>query len=187
MSQTGQSGPLPESVAQALRARLQIPEGQSIDPARAAELLVPLLELAISMDQLVWRTWSQRVAPDSQVKRRELLQKAAAAHVTGQELDQEKSLAQFTQDAERLRQLTLCLLSAIGQTGTLFAQRWMDKYSTESIERAAQSEKKLIEAFGATCWRKFGELTAGMEKSTIDAEVNQGIAEFVEQVMKAGR
>lgn len=187
MSQGGTSGALPESVAKALRARLQLPESQAIDTERAMELLIPLLELAVSMDQLVWRTWSQRVAPDSQVRRRELLQKSAANHITRQELDGEKSLTEFTQDAERLRQLTLCLLSAIGQTGTLFAQRWLDKYSAESIERAAQSEKKLIEAFGATCWRKFGELTAGMEKSTVDAEVNQGIAEFVEQVMKAGR
>lgn len=184
MSQMGSSGAWADGLEKALRARLQIPDGQAIDPARAAELLLPLMELAISLDQLAWRTWSQRVNPDSGVKRRELLQQTAAKHITG---TSETSLGEFTQDAERLRQLTLCLLSAIGQTGTLFAQKWLDKYSVESVEKAAQSEKKLIEAFGATCWRKFGELTAGLEKTNIDAEVNAGIAEFVEQVMKAGR
>lgn len=179
---------MPEAVERALRARLGIPEGTPIDASRALELVGPLLELAVSMDQLVWRAWSQRVAPESEVKRQELLQRSAAAYLSGAPGPGDPAaLEAFTRDAERLRQLTLCLLSAIGQSGTLFAQRWLEKYSVEAIERAAQSEKKLIEAFGATCWRKFGELTAGMDKSAVEAEISSGLSGFVEQVMKGGR
>lgn len=182
-SGSGGAAGVPEGVARLIRTKLSIGEREPVDPARLMELSGALVEFMLSLDRLVWQAWGN-VGPGSAVKRRELFQRTAAQFVMG---NQEVALPNVTQDTDRLRQLTLAMVAAISKSGSMFAQRWLEKYGVEAIRAAAAPRKKLTESFDATCWKLYAELAGNLDQSQISDQINQTIAEFVEGLMKAGR
>lgn len=179
----GGTAGVPEGVARLIRTKLSIGEREPVDPARLMELSGALVEFMLSLDRLVWQAWGN-VGPGSAVKRRELFQRTAAQFVMG---NQDVALPNVTQDTDRLRQLTLAMVAAISKSGSMFAQRWLEKYGVEAIRTAAAPRKKLTESFDATCWKLYAELAGNLDQSQISDQINQTIAEFVEGLMKAGR
>jgi hypothetical protein len=180
---SGGGGEVPEAVARLIRTKLGIGEKEPVDAARLMELAGGLTEFLLSLDRLVWQAWGN-VAANSTVRRREQFQRTAAQMVMGRP---DAPLTSVTQDTDRLRQLTLAMVAAISKSGSMFAQRWLEKYGVEAIRVAATPRKKLTESFDATCWRLYVEQAGLLDQSQITEQINQTIAEFVEGLMKAGR
>ena len=60
-----------------LQKRLGLAEGRAVNPERAAKILAVLLDMVLTMDQLIWTLWKQ-LAPKSVVRREVDLNKLSA-------------------------------------------------------------------------------------------------------------
>lgn len=178
---TDSTGPdWPVQPAKALRAKLQLTDKDKIDATRVLELDGELVAFLISLDQLVWATWKQ-IAPKSDLKRPSAIQRACGRFVAG---DADISRTQIAADVDRLRQLTAGLISAIAQTGNLFAQKHVSKFSVANIEAYADKQSGFMASKEAKCWRQFKELATAMDVQTIEKEIQDSIAEYTETLIK---
>jgi hypothetical protein len=171
----------PAAAAKGLRTKLGLTDKDKIDATRLLELMTELAGFAASLDQLVWATWKQ-VAPKSELKRSASLQRLCAKFVTGDTA--ETSRTQIATDVDRLRQLTAALISAVGQAGTVFAQRHAAKFSLANIETYADKVPGMMLSKEVKCWRQYKELAAAMDVPTIEKEIQDAIAEYTETVLK---
>jgi hypothetical protein len=185
-----ESGPPPEwpaAAARAIKTKLQLTDRDSLDPVRLLELMTELVGFASSLDQLVWATWKQ-VAPKSDIKRPTPIQRSCARFVSGQQDSAagpaSGSREQVAVDLDRLRQLTASLISAIAQAGNLFAQKHVAKFAVANIETYADKMPGMIVNKEVKCWRQYKELAAAMDAHAIELELQNGIAEYTETLIK---
>lgn len=162
-------------------AKLVESEGVALDPARLAESAEVLVKFASSLDQWVWNAWQGRLAPKSAVRRREMVSKSIAQYAGGAP---GATIATVTGDVERLRQLILALISAVNQSGTLFAQRWLEKFSVAAIEQAAEPAT-VWEGKPVKCWKKYVELAGPLERSAIEKDIVEAVADYVDTLMRS--
>lgn len=178
---TDSTGPdWPAVPAKALRAKVQLTDKDKLDAARVLELNGELVAFLISLDQLVWATWKQ-IAPKSDLKRPSAIQRACGRFVAG---DTDISRTQIAADVDKLRQLTAGLISAIAQTGNLFAQKHVSKFSVANIEAYADKQPGMLVSKEVKCWRQFKELATAMDVQTIEKEIQDSIAEYTETLIK---
>lgn len=162
----------PDDAEEKFRVRLQVKDGD-LDAGRVLELATLLAEIMASLDQLVWNTW-KTVSPRSMLKRPAPLTQSMGRFVTG---DAEVGRGQVAQDAERLRQLTAALVSAVSQVGRQFAQGHAARFSPTEIAALANLEGGgLLVSKEVKCWRKFVELATAMDEVAIEGEIKIGRA-----------
>jgi hypothetical protein len=173
--------PWPEESEGKFRTRMQLGEQESVDAGRLMELATLLVEVASSLDQLVWNTW-KTVSPRSALKRPAPLSHTMGRFVSG---DTEVGRGQVAQDAERLRQLTAALVSAVSQVGRQFAQGHVSKFSpTEIAAMAGLEGGGLLVSKEVKCWRKYVELATSMDEVAIEGQIMQALAAYAESLIK---
>lgn len=167
------------SPADALIAAAGMPPGSTPDPQRTVEVAAMLVEFASGLDQAVWNTWKV-VAPASPVKRAQPLKQTIAAALADPAADK----AQLKAELDRLRQLTAALAAAINQAGRQFAKEQVERLAPSEIETLAKmSGGGLLTAHETKCWRKYVELTAGRDASTVQGDLMKAIALYTETLL----
>jgi hypothetical protein len=186
LAEGGTAPEWPAAAARALKTRLQLTDHDNLDAGRLLELMTELVGFASSLDQLVWATWKQ-VAPKSEIKRPAPVQRSCAKFVTGQQdgaAPPAGAREQVAVDLDRLRQLAASLISAIAQAGNLFAQKHVGKFAVANIETYADKMPGMMINKEVKCWRQYKELAAAMDVHAIELELQSGIAEYTETLIK---
>ncbi len=137
-----------------LRKRLGLSNDRMANPEHTAKLLAMLLDMVLTMDQLVWTLWKQ-IATKSMIRREADLSKLSGEYLAG---NNEVSTAQVSQGLERTRKMIAGLLGAVGRVGTTFAREQARLFDPTAIEADARSEKKWNESLEFACWRKYVQL-----------------------------
>jgi hypothetical protein len=168
----------------ALAAALQLPPGQTLDPARAAAICAALVDFAASLDTVVWSAW-RAVAPASSIRRAETI-RASLARAAGGEAGADLDAAR---DLELLRQLAAALIAGIGQAGRQFAQRHAERFAPSQIEAAARMSSSrgfadLVASHETRCWRKYTELAASSDAASVERELLGAVAAFAESLLR---
>lgn len=175
------SGALPEAQAKALMLALGMNPSDTLDAARLLDLATLLVELAGSLDQVVWNTW-KAVAPTSPIKRAGSVKVTMSKFAAG---DQDTPRGQVKQDLERLRQLTAALTASVNQAGRSFAQKHIEKFAPAEIENLAKmSSGGLLVSQEVKCWRKYVELAGPVDAQAIERDLLNAIAAYAESLMK---
>jgi hypothetical protein len=163
-----------------LNKRLGIPPGQSFNAERAGKTLALLLDMVLTVDQLVWTLWKQ-LAAKSSLRREADLVKMSATYLTG---SQDISTAQIMQALERTRKMIAGLLGAVGRAGGAFARERSRLFDPAAIEADARSEKKWNESLEFACWRKYVQLCKeyGAEP-VIEKSIQEAMAKAAENLI----
>lgn len=163
-----------------LRKRLGLAADRAAHPEHAAKLLAMLLEMVLTMDQLVWTLWKQ-LSTKSMMRREADLGKLSGEYLTG---NHEVSTAQVSQGLERTRKLIAGLLGAVGRVGTTFAREQVRLFDPTAIEADARSEKKWNESLEYACWRKYVQLRKeyGAEP-VLEKGIQEAIAKTTENLI----
>lgn len=175
----GSGGGWPDAAAQAVATELAPGEKITLDPVRTLELLAILTGVARGLDQLAWNTW-KTMAPRSQIRRGNELQKTMARFVAG---DQDVPRGQVKQDVEKLRQLIAALISAVGKAGGPFAQKLIQRYDPAEIE-AAVGKGGFMSSTDAKCWAKYKEMAGSMDAVSIENDLLAAIVSWAEPLIK---
>jgi hypothetical protein len=155
-----------------LQKRLGLPAGQSLGAERAGKTLALLLDMVLTMDQLVWTLWKQ-IASRSPVRRETDLARMSSEYLIG---SQEVSTAQLIQGLERTRKMVAGLLGAVGRAGGAYARERSRLFDPTAIEADARSEKKWNESLEFACWRKYVQLC---KEYGAEPVIEKGIQEAV--------
>lgn len=137
-----------------LLKRLGVPSDQPFDAQRSGKALALLLDMVLTIDQLVWTLWRQ-IASKSAIRREVDLARLSGPYVTG---SGEVSTAQMVQALERTRKMVAGLLGAVGRAGGAYARERARLFDPIAIEADARSEKKWNESLEYACWRKYVQL-----------------------------
>lgn len=182
-AQAGRAGAWSREAEATLRNVLGIEDQQSIDAARALELLTQLMDYVVDWDRVIWNTWKQ-IAPDARLRRPQPLQRSVRAYITG---DPAVPKGQVTRDVGTLKQLISSLVSAIGVAGNTFATEYLKEISPGQIEEFVKGGEEKLPYIGdrgkTACWNKYVQLAAGMEDRAASG-INAAVVSFVEQVMR---
>ena len=181
---TGEAAAVAVDIPPDLQKRLGLASGQTLQPERAMKLLAVLLELALTLDQLVWNLWKQ-LAPKSNFRREAGasgdLRVSAGKYLGG---DPEISTQQLTQMLDQSRKLTAGLLMAIGGVGRTYAKRHLERFSPDVIRDLADMEKGWA-VLEQKCWRKYVGLAGEFATEPyIEKEIQDAIARYAEEVMR---
>lgn len=168
-----------------LRQRIVLAAGDGLDHARLEALIVQLVEFFVKLDQLVWNTW-RALAPRSGLKRDSTLgdlRLQLRRHLKG---DAEPSEAQITQQIERARQLMAVLLGSMSQVGRGFVNRYHMRFSPDAVRDLVKAEGggSLLTGIDTRCWRKYADLAAEINESTIQNDMQEVIVKYVEDLMR---
>jgi hypothetical protein len=160
--------------------RLGLTADQTLNPPRSGKALALLMDMVLTMDQLVWTLWKQ-IAPKSTVRREADLIKLSGQYLTG---SQEVSTAQVTQALERTRKMVAGLLGAVGRAGATFARERTRLFDPNAIRADAQAEKKWNESMEFACWRKYEQLCKeyGAEPM-IEKSIQEAVAKAAENLI----
>jgi hypothetical protein len=163
-----------------MQRRLGLQTGQSFDPERAGKTLALLLDMVLTMDQLVWTLWKQ-LAAKSAIRKEADLVKLSAQYLTG---SPEVSNAQMVQTLERTRKMVAGLLGAVGRAGAAFARERARLFDPEAIKADARSEKGAFESLEFACWRKYVQLCKeyGAEP-VIEKGIQEAVAKAAENLV----
>jgi hypothetical protein len=165
----------PASAMKMFRDQLKLDGQGDVDAARMFEMAALLSQLAVSLDQPLWRMWKE-IAPKSSLRRNADLIKTLGRFALA---DDSVSRTQVQQELESLRKLAAALLQAIGQLGKQLAQDFR-KYSPAEIESLAKLEKKWTEKLEEACWRKYRELAGEFDETAIETAIRQSIVNYAE-------
>jgi hypothetical protein len=163
-----------------LQKRLALAAGQSVNADRAGKTLAMLLDMVLTMDQLVWTLWKQ-IAPKSMVRREADLAKLSGEYLIG---SNEVSSAQVQQTVEKTRKMIAGLLGAVGRAGGSYARERARLFDPSAIEADSRSEKKWNESVEFACWRKYVQLSKeyGAEP-VIEKGIQEAVAKAAENLI----
>ena len=174
--------PQPAAAASALedelRRRLGGEPGSRLDPLQAAIMVQKLAEFVCSLDQVVWSTWQQEVAPRSSIKKTAEIRPKIARCVSGKAQG-----ADVDQNLEMLRMLIAGLVAAISKVGPC-ARHHFEKLSPAAID--GSTEKEFLVPKEVTCWRKYQELYKEFG-STLEIDMLDVIAKYAASMVKPGQ
>ncbi len=172
-----------------LQQALGLPPGEHVDQASAYELAAMLVELASSLDQVVWSTW-KIVSPNSTLKRSAPAKVAMAKFASG---DPGVTREQLKQDLERLRQLTAALTASVGQAGRVYANKHLEKFAPGQIEQLVKISSGaglgggVLVGQEVKCWRKYVELAGdggAQDAQAIERELLGAMSGYAESLLK---
>jgi hypothetical protein len=163
-----------------LLKRLGLPEGQAPNAQRAAKTLALLLDMVLTIDQLVWTLWKQ-LSSKSAIRREADLGKMSGEYLAG---NAEVSTTQVSQGLERTRKMIAGLLGAVGRAGGAYARERARLFDPTAIEADARSEKKWNESLEYACWRKYVQLCKeyGAEP-VIEKGIQEAVAKAAENLI----
>ncbi len=163
-----------------LQKRLGFPEGRAPNAERAAKLLALLLDMVLTMDQLIWMLWKQ-LATKSVIRREVDLSKLAGEYLAG---NAEVSNTQVSQGLERTRKMIAGLLGAVGRAGSTYARERARLFDPTEIEADVRTEKKWNESLEYACWRKYVQLSKeyGAEP-VIEKGIQDAVAKAAENLI----
>lgn len=163
-----------------LNKRLGLAGEPSFNGERAGKAMALLLDMVLTMDQLVWTLWKQ-LAPKSSIRREVDLGKLSGEYLTG---SAEVSTAQVMQGLERTRKMVAGLLGAVGRAGGAYARERARLFDPTAIEADARSEKKWNESLEYACWRKYVQLCKeyGAEP-VIEKGIQEAVAKAAENLI----
>jgi hypothetical protein len=168
----------PANAEKLFREQLKLSDADDVDSARLMELAAMLAQLAVSLDQPLWRMWKE-IAPRSSLRRAGDLSRTLSLFASAND---GVSRTQVQQELESLRKLAAALLQAVGQVGKQFAQDFR-KYSPAEIESLAKIEKKWTEKLEEACWRKYRDLASTLDESAIESSIRQNIVSYAESFL----
>ncbi len=163
-----------------LLKRLSLDGSRSVSGERAAKTLAMLVDMVLTLDQLVWTLWKQ-IAPKSMVRKEGDLLKLSGEYLVG---SNEVSTAQLLQALERSRKMVAGLLGAVGRAGASFARERARIFDPNAIEGDARAEKKWNESVEFACWRKYVQLCKeyGAEPA-IEKSIQEAMAKATENLI----
>jgi len=180
------AGLVPERSAAAFEAspellkRLALDATRTVNAERAAKTMAMLVDMVLTLDQLVWTLWKQ-IAPKSMVRKEGDLVKLSGEYLAG---SNEVSTAQLLQTLERSRKLVAGLLGAVGRAGAAYARDRARIFDPNAIEADARAEKKWNESVEFACWRKYVQLCKeyGAE-AAIEKSIQEAMAKATENLI----
>lgn len=163
-----------------LLKRLGLDGTRPVSAERAAKALAMLVDMVLTLDQLVWTLWKQ-IAPKSMVRKEGDLVKLSGEYLAG---SNEVSTAQLLQLLERSRKLVAGLLGAVGRAGAGYARERARIFDPNAIEADARAEKKWNESVEFACWRKYVQLNKeyGAE-AAIEKSIQEAMAKATENLI----
>ena len=167
-------------VSPELLKRVGLDGTRPVHAERAAKTLGMLVDMVLTLDQLVWTLWKQ-IAPKSMVRKEADLVKLSGEYLAG---SNEVSTAQLLQAFERSRKLVAGLLGAVGRAGAGYARDRARIFEPNSIEADARAEKKWNESVEFACWRKYVQLSKeyGAE-AAIEKSIQEAMAKAAENLI----
>jgi hypothetical protein len=170
---------------EAVRQKLMLAPADELSTQRLAELSANLIEFLLKLDQLVWNTW-RALAPRSPLKRDTALgdiKLQLRRHLKG---DETPSGEQISQQIEKARQMIAILLGSISQVGRGFVNRHQMRYAPEAIRDLAKAEGGggMLVGLETKCWRKYTDLAVEINETTIQNEMQEVVAKYVEDLMR---
>lgn len=163
-----------------LLKRLGLDGSRAISGDRAAKSLAMLVDMVLTLDQLVWTLWKQ-IAPKSMVRKEGDLMKLSAEYLAG---SNEVSTAQLLQTLERTRKMVAGLLGAVGRAGAAYARERARIFDPNAIEADARAEKKWNESVEFACWRKYVQLCKEYGAETaIEKSIQEAMAKATENLI----
>jgi len=174
-------GGLPEEPVEEVKETLSVNKKQTFDPARAVDLLSPLLTFAVKIDPLVRRTWGS-LAPQSRLQTLTPLAHAMRQYVTGSGAVNRE---QIVLAVEHLRQLLASMVFALAQPGK-FTSSYLTRFSPDKIEDLVKMEGgKWLVSNDARCWDKYRQLASQfLNEAEIEKGLREQIASFIEALVK---
>ncbi len=179
---TGPSA-LPESVGRDFRAKLQMGSHDVPDPVKVMELSAMMLDFVIGADRLVWGMWAKKVAPMSTVRPNGPIQRFLREYATKKfDPTQSASSGGAQVELKRLLEMSVAFISAIGQAGTSFGEKFLAQFSPGAIEESVGDSA--FRSKDAECWKIYKNRAGVIDRTAIDVEITQCVARFVEDWMK---
>jgi hypothetical protein len=171
-------------LSEELRGKLGMTPQEPLDEERFSKLFAVLLEMAASLDQLIWSLW-KNLAPKSGVRREagENLRRTVGRYLAG---DREVATLQIAQMLERTRQLIAGLLSGIGPAGENYARHHLETFAPEKI-RASVETGGFLSSIEQKCWRRYEELAGQLNGPTVEREIIDAIVNYAEEVVSDAR
>jgi tellurite resistance protein len=154
-------------------------------PLRLGRLLLMQTDFLMKLDQLAWGTWKQ-VSAQTPVKRDNTLGDLRTQMRRYLKGDADLTDQQMALQIERTRHLTSSLLGSLAVTSRGFVKRYQTRYAPDAVQDIVKMEGGLG-AFGneGKFWRKYKELASEINDLSIQTDMMETIARFVEDMMKA--
>jgi len=173
-------GGLPDKPIQDVIETLSLTKKQTLDPAKAVDLLGPLLTFAVKIDPLVRRAWGS-LAPQSRLQSLTPLAHAMRQYVSGSGTVNRE---QIVLAVEHLRQLLASMVFAIAQSGK-FTSSYLARFSPDKIEDLVKMDgRKLLVSNDARCWDKYRQLAGQfLNEGEIEKGLRERIASFIEALV----
>lgn len=179
---TGPSA-VPETVLRDFRAKLQMGSHDAPDPVRIMELAAMMLDFVVGADRLMWGMWAKKVAPMSSIRPNGPIQRFLREYAVGKfDPTQSQSAGGAQVELKRLLEMSVALVSAIGQAGTSFGEKFLAQFSPGTIEESVGDSA--FRNKDAECWKIYKNRAGVIDRTAIDVEITQCVARFVEDWMK---
>jgi hypothetical protein len=166
-----------------LLGKLGISPREPLDEERMVKLFTALVELVVTLDNLIWNVW-KNMAPKSSVRREQSgdnPRRIIGRYLSG---DREVATLQITQMLDKTRQLTAGLLTAIGPAGDMFARKHLEKFAPEKIRASVESKAPgFIAGIEQKCWRRYVELAEELSGHAIETQVVDRIVAYTEELI----
>jgi hypothetical protein len=150
--------------------RIGLEGSASINTERGAKTFGMLIDMVLTLDQLVWTLWKQ-IAPRSVVRKEAEFAKLSGEYLSG---SAEVSSAQVLQSLERTRRMIAGLLGGLGRAGSAYARERARLFDPTAIQAVAGAEKKFTESLEFACWRVYVRLC---KEYGAEAAIEKGIQE----------
>jgi hypothetical protein len=165
-----------------LRGKLGLTPDQALDEDRLNKLFAALLEMTMTLDQLIWNLW-KTIAPKSVVRRDsgEGSRRTVGRYLAG---DREVATLQVTQMLEKTRQLLAGLLAAIGPTGETYARHHLETFAPEKIRAAVEAASSgFLSNPEQKCWRRYVTLASDLNGPAIEKKIVGAIVSYAEEIV----
>lgn len=171
-----------------LKQKMALAPNEEVSAPKLAKLCIHQAEFYAKLDQLVWNTW-KILAPKSALKRDTALgdsRNLVRRYLRG---DAEPTDLQLAQQIERTRQLLAVMLGSISQISRGFVNRYQKRFSPEAVKDLVKLEggSSLLTSAEARCWRKYAELAAEINESAIQADMQEVVVKYVEELVRTSR
>jgi hypothetical protein len=167
-----------------IRGKLGLTPDQPLDQERVTKLLTALLEIVVTLDNLIWSVW-KTMAPKSTIQREtgDGFRRTVGRYLAG---DREVATLQISQMLDKTRQLFAGILSAIGPTGETYARQHLETFAPEKI-RATVETGGFLTNVEQKCWRRYVVLASELNGPAIEKQIVDTITGYTEEIFSGRR
>ena len=163
-----------------IRGKLGLTPDQPLDQERVTKLVTALLEIVVTLDNLIWSLW-KTMAPKSTIQREtgDGFRRTVGRYLAG---DREVATLQISQMLDKTRQLFAGILSAIGPAGETYARQHLETFAPEKI-RATVETGGFLTNVEQKCWRRYVVLASELNGPVIEKQIVDTIAGYTEEIV----